>query len=101
MELYDGPEAGIDYGLHGLPESLQEANPPGVYVTYGDTDQDGPTQFPHDLPGATHALDYLHHLNSPYRFWVGVHYLSRIGLVEPHLEVLHTEVSVTACLVGA
>ena len=60
-----GPEAGINYGIHDLPESLQEAYTPGACVTLGDKYQDGTLQLLWDLPGAPHVLDYFHELHPP------------------------------------
>ena len=71
MELDAGPEEGIDYGLHDPPKHLQEAYPPGVCVNLGYQDQDGPPQFPWDIPRSPHVLDYLHKLHPPSRFGGG------------------------------
>ena len=104
MELGAFPEAGIDYGLHGLPERLQEANPSGVFVNLGDQDQDGPPQLPRYLHDDPHVLDYFHELHPPSRFggWGrGGRSLSRIVLAEPRLEVLRADVGVSAFPVGA
>ena len=101
VELYAGPEAGINYSLHDLPERLQEAYPLGVCVTLGDQDQDGPPQFLWYLTIDPHVLDDLYELHPPPRFGGGGVYLSQIDRMETRLEVLRAEVGVPACLVGA
>ena len=70
MVLGAGLEAGMNYGLHDLPERLQEDDPPGVCVPLGDGDQYGPTQLLRDILGAPHVLDYFHELHLPSRFGV-------------------------------
>ena len=70
MELDAGPEAGIEYFLHGLQYHTQEANPQGVYVLLGYQDQDGPQQLERDIPGAPHVVQYFHNLYPPSKFWM-------------------------------
>ena len=66
-----GLKEGIDYGLHDLPERLHEADHPGVCATLGDQVQDVTPQFPQDLPGAPHVLEYFHKLHPPSSFLGG------------------------------
>ena len=74
MELNTGPETGINYGLHGLPERLQEDYPPGVCVTLGDQNQYGPHILTRDIPGTPHVLGYFHNICPPSRLrgWGGI-----------------------------
>ena len=101
VELYAGPEVGINHGLHNLPEHLQEANTPGVCVTFGYQYQYGLPQFLQDLPGTSQVLEYsmicIHLLGLG---GGGGCSLSRIGLVKTRNELLQVEVGVTDCLVG-
>ena len=64
-----------------------------VCVNPGEQDQDGPPQFPQDIPGVSHQV------------WGGVggggggvHSLIWIGLTESRIEALYMEVVFPACL---
>ena len=63
VKLDADPEEGIDDGLKKLTHRLQKVDPPGVCVSLGDQDQDGPPQFLRNLPSAPHILDYVHKLH--------------------------------------
>ena len=88
VELYAVPEACIGYDLHDLTERLKEADLPSFCVSLGDEDQDDPPQLPRYLPGAPNVMDDFHNMHQSSRFGGRVNSLSRIGLVEPRLEVL-------------
>ena len=71
MKLDADPEEGIDDGLKKLTHRLQKVDPPGVCVSLGDQDQDGPPQFLRNLPSSLHILYYFHKLHQPFRFGGG------------------------------
>ena len=96
MQLEACEYTGVYQRLNHLPQGIHQAYFSFVGGPFWNQDQDRPSQLLGDTPHAPHVMYEVYQSHPPLPLWRGLQLLPRVCLQLPLLEVLRSEVGITA-----